>query len=431
MTAANRERDNGWIPPARHDSSRPPLIRATHSSQAMPRPILAGVCSGISVHIGLHVWTIRAICLLLCTVGIGILLYVWFAVTMQVDRGRSTSRSDGALATPLTRSTFSARSKGVSAQLLAAGLIAIGLATVLAILVALNVAQAVDIPAILASIVGLALVWSQSASRRKKLSALNIVLIAAGVAFFLLGIFALFFGSTSRFLVTRSLFVGVVLIGGLIFAVAPLWLRASTNLSATREQQVRDAERADIAAHLHDSVLQTLTLIRAHAQDPTRVSALALRQERELRSWLYTGHHEVSDSFAAALRESVENVESRYGVPIEVVSVGDCVPTVQALALVAATTEAATNAVRHGRPPVTIYAEVGSISLDVYVKDQGEGFDVDTIPDDRHGIRHSIIGRIDRVGGTVTIRRLSSGTEIHMNVPIDEGDAAPSETTEN
>ena len=378
----------------------------------MPRPILAGVCSGISVHIGLNVWIVRAICLLLCTVGIGILLYVWFAVTMQMDRGRRTSRSDGALATPLTRSTFSARSKGVSAQLLAAGLIAIGLATVLAILVALNVAQAVDIPAILASIVGLALVWSQSASRRKKLSALNIVLIAAGVAFFLLGIFALFFGSTSRFLVTRSLFVGVVLIGGLIFAVAPLWLRASTNLSATREQQVRDAERADIAAHLHDSVL-------------------ALRQERELRSWLYTGHHEVSDSFAAALRESVENVESRYGVPIEVVSVGDCVPTVQALALVAATTEAATNAVRHGRPPVTIYAEVGSISLDVYVKDQGEGFDLDTIPDDRHGIRHSIIGRIDRVGGTVTIRRLSSGTEIHMNVPIDEGDPAPSETTEN
>ena len=188
-------------------------------------------------------------------------------------------------------------------------------------------------------------------------------------------------------------------------------------MTQAREDQVREAERADIAAHLHDSVLQTLTLIRSSADDPVRVRALSLGQERELRAWLYTGREEVAESLAGAVKEAAGTVESTYGVPVNVVTVGDCRPGPVELAMVAAGAEAMANAVRHGAPPVSVYLEVTPSGSGLYVKDCGSGFDLEAIPEDRHGVRHSIIGRMERAGGSAEIRMLATGTEVHMSAP--------------
>ena len=192
-----------------------------------------------------------------------------------------------------------------------------------------------------------------------------------------------------------------------------MWLRTTKDLSQAQAQRVRESERADIAAHLHDSVLQALTLIRASAEDPARVRAIALTEERELRAWLYTGHAQAADSLDAAVTEAVVGVESRYGVPISVVVVGDMRPGPGELALVAALAEA----VRHGAPPVSVYVEVRPQAVEAFIKDSGEGFDPASIAADRHGVRDSIVGRMRRTGGNATIRRLARGTEVALSVP--------------
>ena len=172
-----------------------------------------------------------------------------------------------------------------------------------------------------------------------------------------------------------------------------------------------------MAAHLHDSVLQTLTLIRNNADNPTSVRALALGQERELRSWLYTGREEAADSLAEALREAVSALETTFGVEVGVVTVSDTRPGPGELAMVAAASEAVSNAIRHAKPPLSVYLEVGPGGSDIYVKDCGDGFDLSQIPEDRHGVRNSIIGRMERAGGKALIRHLPSGTEVHLSMP--------------
>ena len=110
-------------------------------------------------------------------------------------------------------------------------------------------------------------------------------------------------------------------------------------------------------------------------------------------------------------------VESRYGVPISVVVVGDMRPGPGELALVAALAEACQNAVRHGAPPVSVYVEVRPQAVEAFIKDSGEGFDPASIAADRHGVRDSIVGRMRRAGGNATIRRLARGTEVALSVP--------------
>ena len=142
-----------------------------------------------------------------------------------------------------------------------------------------------------------------------------------------------------------------------------------------------------------------------------------MTEERELRAWLYTGHAQAADSLEAAVTEAVGGVESRYGVPISVVVVGDMRPGPGELALVAALAEACQNAVRHGAPPVSVYVEVRPGAVESFIKDNGVGFDPSAIAPDRHGVRDSIVGRMRRAGGNATIRALARGTEIALSVP--------------
>jgi signal transduction histidine kinase len=172
-----------------------------------------------------------------------------------------------------------------------------------------------------------------------------------------------------------------------------------------------------MAAHLHDSVLQTLALMQKRADDPREVAALARRQERELRSWLNTGsRREPGASLAAALEAAVVEVEDAHGVPVEVVAVGDRPLDERAEALVAATREAVLNAVKFAPGArISVYAEVRGEHVEVFVRDRGPGFDLDAVPPDRRGLRESVLGRMERHGGRAAIHtRPGEGTEVEL-----------------
>lgn len=384
----------------------------------MPTPWIAGVCSGLAVHLGVPVWAVRVtMVLLLLLWGAGGLLYLWLVLMVPVDGSAEASTPTARLGRSLVRVGADRAQVTARNQLLVAGVAAVVVALAAYFLLGAGHVEPRDVLAVLAILAGLGLVWSQGAHLRSWRSPRVVALIGGGTALLLVGIVLLVSRTDSLRALMRGGLIGVVVAVGLVVALAPLWFRMSSDMSAAREEQVRDAERADIAAHLHDSVLQTLTLIRSAAEDPTRVRALALTQERELRSWLYTGHEAPSTSLAEALREAVGQVESTYGVAVDVVAVGDAVPGPGELALVAAAAEAVTNAVRHGAPPVSVYCEVDEGVAEIFVKDAGEGFDPESVPEDRHGVRNSIIGRMARVGGSADIRPRATGTEVHLRVP--------------
>ncbi|HSN35184.1 MAG TPA: ATP-binding protein, partial [Arthrobacter sp.] len=181
--------------------------------------------------------------------------------------------------------------------------------------------------------------------------------------------------------------------------------------------RIRATERAEIAAHLHDSVLQTLALIQRRAGNETDVVRLARAQERELRGWLYRDPDKEAGQLSEGIQAAAAEVEDSLGHAVEVVSVGDCAMSERHEALVQAAREAMLNAARHGGGPVSVYLEVADGSAEVFVKDRGPGFDPDAVPADRLGVRESIIGRMNRHGGTATITSSQDGTEVRLRLP--------------
>lgn len=205
---------------------------------------------------------------------------------------------------------------------------------------------------------------------------------------------------------------------GLLLLLGPWIISLVTALGSERRERIRTQERADVAAHLHDSVLQTLALLQKNADDPAAVATLARRQERELRSWLYGDEESPGDSLAAALREVRSEVEQTHQLVVELVVVGDTALDADLVALVRATREAVVNAAKHaGVDRVDVYAEVGSTQVEVFVRDRGTGFDPDLIADDRMGVRGSIVGRMERHGGTAQVRSTpGEGTEVALTL---------------
>jgi phage shock protein PspC (stress-responsive transcriptional regulator) len=217
--------------------------------------------------------------------------------------------------------------------------------------------------------------------------------------------------------VLLAVVVVVVAIGVIL---TPWWLRLVRGLTEEREERVRSQERAELAAHLHDSVLQTLALMQKRAGDPREVAALARRQERELRAWLNGARGDQSRaSFAGALAAVVAEVEDDHGVPVEVVAVGDCPLDDAGQALVAATREAVLNAVKFAADaPISVYAEVAPDRVEVFVRDRGPGFELGAVPGDRRGLRESVLGRMDRHGGSAHVHtHPGAGTEIELVLP--------------
>ncbi len=217
----------------------------------------------------------------------------------------------------------------------------------------------------------------------------------------------------------RDLVLAFVVVAlGLGLILAPFWLRLARGLRDERNERIRSQERAEVAAHLHDSVLQTLALVQKRADDPRAVATLARRQERELRSWL-SGAPEArpDECLADALRAAAAEIEEAHGVPIEVIAVGDHDLDDRHRALVAAAREALANAVRHSGSdePISLYIEVAGGRTEVFVRDRGQGFDADAIPEDRRGVRESIMGRMARHGGTAAVHSTpGQGTEVEL-----------------
>jgi len=211
----------------------------------------------------------------------------------------------------------------------------------------------------------------------------------------------------------------VVVVVALTLILAPWWLRLVRGLSAERAERIRSQERSEVAAHLHDSVLQTLALVQRRAGDPREVANLARRQERELRAWLNGGRPEPGDSLAGSLEAAAAEVEETHGVPIDVVAVGDAPIDEQGAALVAAAREALVNAAKFAGGgaggSISLYAEVGEERTEVFVRDRGPGFDLAAVSEDRRGVRESIVGRMHRHGGSATVHSTpGGGTEVEL-----------------
>jgi signal transduction histidine kinase len=217
--------------------------------------------------------------------------------------------------------------------------------------------------------------------------------------------------------------VALLALVGLGLVISP-WVRSLIeDLAAERGERVRTEERADMAAHLHDSVLQTLALIQKNAGDSAAVARLARSQERDLRSWLYAGERADETTVASALRRMAAEVEDAHGVTVDVVTVGDRELTEDLRPIVSAAREAVTNAAKHaGVPQVDVYAEIADQQTEVFVRDRGTGFDTSVAasaerPGHRFGIRHSIIDRMARHGGSADIRSTpGEGTEVRLSL---------------
>lgn len=383
----------------------------------MEAPWAAGICSGIALHLGVSVTLVRIVFAVgTCIFGVLGPLYLWLWVMVPADDPQLRREHEGRLAPALVTADAEHARVTKRNQLLTVGVLSLLLAGVLFALLRLFDGNFRDLTAVLLILAGIVVVWSQAGRTANFRSPVFIVSVLSGLASLVCGLVLLFFVEDSVGALLRGGIIGAILIVGVVIAFTPLWLRASREHTDSELQQARDAERAEIAAHLHDSVLQTLTLIRAASEDATRVRSLALAQERELRSWLYTDRSTAADSLEQALRDALDQVEATHGTPVELVCVGDMRPESGELALVAACAEAATNAVRHGAPPVSVYAEVSREAVDIFVKDRGAGFAIETIPEDRHGVRGSIIGRVERVGGEARFRRLNPGTEVHLRI---------------
>ena len=212
----------------------------------------------------------------------------------------------------------------------------------------------------------------------------------------------------------------VVVVVSLSLILAPFLWRLGRNLATERAERIRSQERAEVAAHLHDSVLQTLTLMQKRAGDPREVAALARRQERELRNWLAGGQRRGADSsLASALRAAAEEVEDEHRVAVEAVVVGDQQIDERSAALVDAAREALVNAAKHAGAAgsIRLYAEVENGLVEVFIRDRGPGFDPAAVPADRRGVRESIIGRMERAGGRADIRAVADGgTEVALSI---------------
>lgn len=214
----------------------------------------------------------------------------------------------------------------------------------------------------------------------------------------------------------------VLMLGGVVLFLAPWWLRIARDLVIERQARARAEERTEIASRVHDSVLQTLALIQRRAEDPHQVIRLARAQERELRSWLFEGKDPgapVDTTFVTALARIQADVEDRYGVPVEVVTVGDCDLDDDLGALLSAAREATVNAAKwSGANVVSLYGEIEAEMVTIVVRDKGKGFDPKVVPTDRKGLAESVHGRMARHGGTASVQSTpGEGTKVTISMP--------------
>jgi signal transduction histidine kinase len=376
-------------------------------ARAVDGRVLGGVAAGLAELTGIPVLALRiGFFALTVASGMGIAVYAVFWVFLP--------QSDG--------TTFRSDKRGQ--RLLVAMLLAVIAGFAVLIPMGLLPGGRTAAP-ILTAVAGVALVWQQADVAEKERwrksatgtrggllrLAIGAVLLAGGMVGFL--------ASRGQLAVARAgLLSTVIVVVGLVLLSSPWWFAMASDLTAERRERIRSQERAEVAAHLHDSVLQTLTLIQKAATSPAEVTRLARGQERELRTWLYATRSG-EGTLARALDAVAAEVEEAHQVPVEVVTVGDVDLDEHVTALVAATREAVVNAAKHSAAPlVDVYCEVEPGLVSVFVRDRGRGFDPAEVPEDRHGLSGSVRGRMERHGGTATVRSApGDGTEIRLELP--------------
>ncbi|MGP3927074.1 PspC domain-containing protein [Streptomyces sp. 8N616] len=431
MTAATA-RAGGPYAPAPDPPEEPPPRKLYRSADGR---MLGGVARGLAGHLGLPVSWVRIVFVaLLMFDGLGALLYAgfWFAVPLGVG-GVETPQAEAAAGHvgPDGRRRIRAR-KPDKGQLFALLALVAGLAIFVDNLQLGQAASAYVWPILLIG-AGVALVWRQADNARREhwmevgrskrvqavaRSAAGVVLVGIGVTGFIV-----LRGSAHQ--LGNVLTAALAVLVGIALLAGPYLVRMTQDLSEERLMRIRAQERAEVAAHVHDSVLHTLTLIQRNAEDPKEVARLARAQERELRAWLYrpegTGKEEAEqpETLAEAVKRTAAEVEDHHGVPVEVVCVGDCPLDEKLAAQIQAAREAMVNAAKYGGEggPVQVYAEVEGRTVFVSVRDRGPGFDLDAVPEDRMGVRESIIGRMQRNGGTARLRSApDGGTEVELEM---------------
>ncbi|MFV0258964.1 MAG: ATP-binding protein [Acidimicrobiales bacterium] len=247
-------------------------------------------------------------------------------------------------------------------------------------------------------------------------SAIGLVLVVAAVATAMVG-------AGGMAVLAQTTVAMLALLVGATVVLMPWLGRLTATAEDERRQRIRAEERADLAAHLHDSVLQTLTLIQNRAAEPQVVAALSHQQERELRAWLYGADRAGPEPEAASLRTAMEaeasEVEDQYLVAVETIIIGDHPCTPATTALVAAAREAMVNAAKFSTSTmVSVFVEVDASGIGIYIRDRGVGFDPASVPADRRGITQSIVARVERIGGVATVRSTpGSGTEVALTLP--------------
>lgn len=443
----------------------PPLLPA---QLPLMRPrrgrIVAGVARGIGMHLGVPVLWVRLLFVLLtCWFGVGALAYValWIAIpegdpAAEAERLRAARGSRRApLAkgnTPIDHSDaplFSRRTldseqsmwyaytgldtgaaadstsvidnlKRMLAHASKPAIVAGVGALLIMLAIGLNVFEqytgSIWVPAALC-LLGAALPWLSFRSRTGEIWVTVVGESLVFVAFLVFVLQSAF--QSGEVPLPRAIVSGFTLLIAAICAVVPWMLTLMRTMGRERALKEREEERADMTAHLHDGVLQTLALIQLHAADEQQVFTLARSQERELRNWLYQERTTSDRSVSAGIKEIAAQVEDTHGKPIDVVTVGDARPSAQTDALLDAAAQAMVNAVTHGGEPISVYCEASPNTVEVFVRDHGEGFDIHTIAPERLGIRESIVGRIERRGGSVEIvSRPHWGTEVRMHMPL-------------
>ena len=368
--------------------------------------VIAGVCGGVGARLGIDATIVRIafVALALAWVGVPLYLLAWILLPQAAAPTDGTGLAD---AVPPAR----------TAARQAAGMALIVVGTVLLVRhLGVALPDTVIWPALCVAF-GLGIVvWRvQPAAGLDRTVAVR---IAAGTILLALGIGVIAATNLSWSAVRDGLLSGGLVVGGLALIMGPWVAVLARDRREERQRRIRADERAEMAAHLHDSVLQTLALVQ-RADDPARMAALARRQERELRGWLYGGGAEPDP---ATVRAAVEHlagaVEDRHGVVMDVVAVGDAALDPAMESLVAAAGEAMTNAARwSGCATVSVYLEATPQGVEVFVRDRGAGFDPQAVDGDSRGIRDSIRGRLDRVGGRCEITSSKGhGTEVRLHL---------------
>lgn len=401
------------------------------------QPIVGGVASGLARHLGFPVLWVRVGFLLAAGLGgMGVLLYAALWLVLPADSRFDESAPGLESASRGGRRPGRVRRLSDLGPVIALGALATGL---LLLLGAALGTGAFFWPAVLGA-TGVMLLWRQAdeAQRERwvdstgRLDPVRAVFGAGGWASYarvtagallVLGALVVFSLRAGDLGTARDITVaGLLGIAGLAIVVGPWIYRLAADLTAERAERVRTQERADLAAHLHDSVLQTLALIQKNAADPALVARLARAQERDLRAWLYDETAGDQSTVASALRGLAAAVEDAHGVSVDVVTVGDCDLTESLRPLVSAAREAVTNAAKHaGTGRVDVFVEVSAHVVDVFVRDRGVGFDPDVVPEGRFGVRHSIVDRMERHGGGAEIRSApGAGCEVRLHMPRQE-----------